>query len=198
MGTVLAEGHRPELAVEVEKGNIIPVLFRRLSLPELLTNYMWKEEVVLGGGRVGLPGLHSSVMPLSLIGNLGGKAGGVGAGHDRPDVEELTNKPTGDSWFIHPHICAFQQGYNRQIAKSGKELKGARVHQNWKHSCSNQSSFPCSSTDQTLLMTSEHVSQAGPPRTLEGEAAKGKEGVGGAGNLNSFLYCCTPPMCFSF
>ena len=105
MGTVLAEGHRPELAVEVEKGNIIPVLFRRLSLPELLTNYMWKEEVVLGGGRVGLPGLHSSVMPLSLIGNLGGKAGGVGAGHDRPDVEELTNKPTGDSWFIHPYLC---------------------------------------------------------------------------------------------
>ena len=44
-----------------------------------------------GGGRVGLPGVHSSVMPLSLIGNLGGKAGGVGAGHNRPDVEELTN-----------------------------------------------------------------------------------------------------------
>lgn len=77
--------------MEVEKGNIIPVLFRRLSLPGLLTNYMWKEEVVLGGGRVGLPGVHSSVMPLSLIGNLGGKAGGVGAGHNRPDVEELTN-----------------------------------------------------------------------------------------------------------
>lgn len=58
---------------------------------------MWKEEVVLGGGRVGLPGVHSSVMPLSLIGNLGGKAGGVGAGHIGPDVEELREQPAGDS-----------------------------------------------------------------------------------------------------
>ena len=47
-------------------------------------------------------------------------------------------------------------------------------------------------------MTSEHMSQAGPPRTLEGEAAKGKEGVGGAGNLNSFLYCCTSPSVLAF
>lgn len=37
-GTVQAEGHGPALAVEVEKGNIIPELFRRLSLPGLLTN----------------------------------------------------------------------------------------------------------------------------------------------------------------
>lgn len=85
---------------------------------------MWKEEVVLGGGGVGLPGVHSSVMPLSLIGNLGGKAGGVRAGHIGPDVEELTEQPAGDSWFIHPHICAFQQGYNRQIAKSGRVKRG--------------------------------------------------------------------------
>lgn len=56
VGTVQAGGHRPELAVEVERGNIIPELFRRLSLPGLLTNEMWKEEVVLRGGRVGLLG----------------------------------------------------------------------------------------------------------------------------------------------
>lgn len=120
-------------------------------------------------------------MPLSLIGNLGGKAGGVGAGRIGPDVEELTGQLAGDGCFIHPRICAFQQGYNRQIAKSGKESKGARVHQSWKHSCSNQSSFPGSSTDQTLLMISKRMSQAGPPRTPEGEAAKGKEGEGRGG-----------------
>ena len=38
VGTFQAGGHRPELAVEVGRGNIIPELFRSLSLPGLLTN----------------------------------------------------------------------------------------------------------------------------------------------------------------
>lgn len=83
---------------------------------------------------------------------------------------------------LYTHIFVhFSKVADRQIAKSGKESIGARVHQSWKYSCSNQSSFPGSSTDQTLLMISKHMSQADPPRTPEEEAAKGKEGVGRGG-----------------
>ena len=106
------------------------------------------------GGGVRLLGMHSSVMPLSLTGNLRRGAGGVGAGLAGrspvgigPDVEEPAGQLAGYDRFIHPHVCAPQHCYKGQIAKSSKQWKEARVQQSWKHSCSNQGTFPGSSTD---------------------------------------------------
>lgn len=106
------------------------------------------------GGGVRLLGMHSSVMPLSLTGNLRREAGGVGAGLAGcsqvgigPDVEVPTEQPAGDDRFIHPHIYSPQHCYKGQIAKSSKQPKEARGQQSWKHSCSNQGTFPGSSTD---------------------------------------------------